>query len=88
MGTGPVVLHDDGNALIGQMAVDTHWRTKGVGGGIFKFLDDCVWEQGLTRSVLYVQEFVKSFDTAHGYHQHGDTFLEVNIPHVETRKDL
>jgi predicted GNAT family N-acyltransferase len=31
---------------------------------------------------------VKSFYAAHGYREHGDTFLEVEIPHVEMRKDL
>ncbi len=82
------VLRDDGNALIGRMAVDVQWRRKGVGGEILKFLEDFARKQGLTRSVLHAQEYVKSFYAAHGYQQHGDTFLEVDIPHVEMRKAL
>ena len=88
VGTGRVVWGDDGNAQIGRMAVDAQWRRKGVGGEILKFLEDSARKQGLTRSVLHAQEYVKSFYAAHGYQQHGDTFLEVDIPHVEMRKEL
>ena len=88
VGTGRLVVRDDGDALIGRMAVDAQWRRKGVGGEILKFLEDSARKQGLTRSVLHAQEYVKSFYAAHGYQQHGDTFLEVDIPHVEMRKDL
>ena len=88
VGTGRLVWGDDGDALIGRMAVDAQWRRKGVGGEILKFLEDSARKQGLTRSVLHAQEYVKSFYAAHGYQQHGDTFLEVDIPHVEMRKEL
>ena len=88
VGTGRLVWRDDGSALIGRMAVDAQWRRKGVGGEILKFLEDFARKQGLTRSVLHAQEYVKSFYAAHGYQQHGDTFLEVDIPHVEMRKEL
>ncbi len=88
VGTGRLVWGEDGNALIGRMAVDAQWRRKGVGGEILKFLEDSARKQGLTRAALHAQEYVKSFYAAHGYQQHGDTFLEVDIPHVEMRKDL
>ena len=88
VGTGRLVWGDDGNALIGRMAVDAQWRRKGVGGEILKFLEDFARKQGQTRAVLHAQEYVKSFYSAHGYQQHGDTFLEVDIPHVEMRKEL
>ena len=88
VGTGRLVWGDAGSAHIGRMAVDAQWRRKGVGGEILKFLEDSARQQGLTRSVLHAQEYVKSFYAAHGYQQHGDTFLEVDIPHVEMRKEL
>ena len=31
---------------------------------------------------------MKDFYAAHGYQQHGETFLEVDIPHVEMWKEL
>ena len=88
VGTGRVVWGDDGSAHIGRMAVDAAWRRKGVGGEILKFLEESARKQGLTRSVLHAQEYVKSFYAGHGYQQYGDTFLEVDIPHVEMRKNL
>ena len=88
VGTGRLVQRDDGSALIGRMAVDDQWRRKGVGGEILKFLEESARDQGLTHAVLHAQEYVKSFYAAHGYQQRGDPFLEVNIPHVEMRKEL
>ena len=88
VGTGRLVRRDDGSALIGRMAVDAQWRRKGVGGEILEFLEESARNQGLTHAVLHAQEYVKSFYAAHGYQQHGDTFLEVGIPHVEMRKNL
>lgn len=88
VGTGRLVWGDDGDARIGRMAVDVPWRKKGVGGQILKFLEACARSQGLTHAVLHAQEYVKNFYATHGYQQHGGTFLEVDIPHVEMRKDL
>ena len=88
VGTGRLVWGDDGSAHIGRMAVDVPWRRKGVGGQILSFLEDSAIKQGLTSSVLHAQEYVTSFYAAHGYRQRGETFLEVDIPHVEMRKEL
>lgn len=88
VGTGRLVWDDDGRARIGRMAVDAQWRRIGVGGEILKFLEASAKSQGMTHSVLHAQEYVKSFYAAHGYQQHGETFLEVDIPHVEMRKEL
>ena len=41
---------------------------------------------GAASFVLHAQEYVKTFYAAHGYQEHGDVFLEVDIPHVEMRK--
>ena len=43
---------------------------------------------GLHHCMLHSQEYVRGFYAAHGYQEHGDTFLEVDIPHVEMRKEL
>ncbi len=88
VGTGRLVVREDGKAQIGRMAVDQDWRRRGVGGRILSFLEESARDQGLYSSVLHAQEYVKSFYAAHGYREHGDTFLEVEIPHVEMRKDL
>ncbi len=88
VGTGRLVQQDDGNAQIGRMAVDQTWRRRGVGKQILRFLEEEARAQGLRRCVLHAQEYVKGFYAAHGYQEQGDTFLEVNIPHIEMRKEL
>jgi predicted GNAT family N-acyltransferase len=70
------------------MAVDREWRRKGVGGQILLFLEEEARAQGYRSSVLHAQEYVKSFYASHGYVEHGEVFLEVNIPHIEMRKEL
>ena len=88
VGTGRLVQQDDGDAQIGRMAVDQTWRRRGIGDQILRFLEEEARAQGLRRCVLHAQEYVKGFYAAHGYQEQGDTFLEVNIPHIEMRKDL
>ena len=88
VGTGRLVWGDDGSAHIGRRAVDVPWRRKGGGGQILSFLEESARNQGLTSLVLHAQEYVTSFYAAHGYRQQGETFLEVDILHVEMRKEL
>lgn len=88
VGTGRLVQQDDGDAQIGRMAVDQTWRRRGIGDQILRFLEEEARAQGLRRCVLHAQEYVKGFYAAHGYQEHGETFLEVNIPHIEMRKEL
>ena len=88
VGTGRLLSGEPAVAIIGRMAVDKSWRRQGVGGLILEFLEDEARTQGMRRSVLHAQEYVKSFYAAHGYREHGDPFVEVDIPHIEMRKDL
>lgn len=88
VGTGRWLWRDDGCAQIGRMAVDAQWRRKGIGSQILTFLEDSARAQGLRQCLLHAQEYVKSFYAAHGYLEHGESFLEVGIPHVEMRKEL
>jgi predicted GNAT family N-acyltransferase len=88
IGTGRLLHQDDTTAVIGRMAVDLEFRRKGVGGQILLFLEEEARSQGYRNSVLHAQEYVKSFYASHGYVEHGEVFLEVNIPHIEMRKRL
>ena len=88
VGTGRLLQLEGGEAQIGRMAVDQTWRRRGIGGQILLYLEEEARSQGLLMAVLHAQEYVKSFYTHHGYQEHGETFLEVNIPHIEMRKEL
>ena len=88
VGTGRLV-HPEGDAIhIGRMAVDLPWRRQGIGSQILRFLEEEAKAQGRQRCILDAQEYVKAFYAAHGYQEYGDTFLEVDIPHIEMRKEL
>jgi len=85
--TGRVVYGDEDTAArIGRMAVDALWRRKGIGGRLLSFLENEAAAQGVDTYVLNAQEYVKDFYAAHGYMERGETFLEVDIPHVTMRK--
>ncbi|MFQ6031004.1 MAG: GNAT family N-acetyltransferase [Dehalococcoidia bacterium] len=88
IGTGRLIEHDADTAQIGRMAVDQPWRRRGVGGMILQFLEQEARQQGMRRCLLHAQDYVKSFYAAQGYEEHGDIFLEVDIPHIEMRKEL
>ena len=88
VGTGRLLHLEGGDAQIGRMAVDQTWRRRGIGGQILLYLEEEARARGLRLSILHAQEYVKSFYAAHGYREHGVTFLEVDIPHIEMRKEL
>jgi predicted GNAT family N-acyltransferase len=88
VGTGRLLVMDGDEAQIGRMAVDSAWRRRGIGSQILEFLEQSARALCVKSCVLHAQEYVKSFYAAHGYREHGDSFLEVNILHVEMRKTL
>ena len=88
VGTGRLLKKDPETAVIGRMAVDLEWRRQGVGGLILEHLEEAARSLGMKRSVLNAQEYVKGFYASHGYVEHGEVFLEVQIPHIEMRKEL
>ena len=88
VGTGRFVSPDAGTAQIGRMAVEAAWRRRGIGGQLLQFLEETARTRGARLSVLHAQEYVRGFYAAHGYREHGEAFLEVNIPHVEMRKEI
>ena len=80
--THVIALHQDQTVGTGRLLVrdgDT---------AIIGRMEEEARAQGMRHSVLHAQEYVKSFYAAHGYREHGDPFMEVDIPHIEMRKAL
>ena len=88
VGAGRLLHDEQGDAHIGRMAVEQAWRRKGIGAQILAYLEEEARGQGRSLCILHAQEYVKSFYADRGYQEHGDTFLEVDIPHIEMRKTL
>ena len=70
------------------MAVDRPLRRTGVGSVVLRFLEDEARTQGIKQVMLHAQTYVKEFYSKHGYLEHGDTFSEAGILHIEMRKHL
>ena len=85
IGTGRAIV-EGGSARIGRMAVEREHRRSGVGGLVLRFLEDETRQQGAEEFVLHAQDYVKAFYAGHGYAEHGDTFMEAGILHIEMRK--
>ena len=88
IGTGRLLIREEGACQIGRMAVDQLWRRQGVGGQLLLYLEQEARTQGMSQAMLHAQVYVKSFYAAHGYLERGEVFLEANIPHIEMRKEL
>ncbi len=88
VGTGRLLILEEGACQIGRMAVDQPWRRQGVGGQLLLFLEQEACSQGMSQAMLHAQVYVKSFYAAHGYLERGEVFLEAGIPHIEMRKEI
>ncbi|MSQ33644.1 MAG: GNAT family N-acetyltransferase [Dehalococcoidia bacterium] len=88
VGTGRLVLLDEGAGKIGRMAVERQLRRRGIGGRILGFLEAEAKRRGLAEAVLHAQTYVQGFYADHGYVAEGDVFLEAGIPHIAMRKRL
>jgi predicted GNAT family N-acyltransferase len=88
VGTGRLIYREESTAKIGRMAVDQPFRRQGIGGRILDLLEEEARSQGIRRCTLHAQEYIKRFYAAHGYLEHGDIFLEADIPHIEMHKYL
>ena len=88
IGTGRLIVDSPTTARIGRMAVETAIRRSGIGSAILSFLEEEAQALGIQRITLHAQNYVKDFYRHHGYREHGETFMEAGILHVEMQKSL
>ena len=88
IGTGRLLIRDEGICQIGRMAVDQAWRRRGVGRQLLLYLEMKARSQGMNQAMLHAQEYVKSFYAAQGYLEYSEVFQEAGIPHIEMRKQF
>ncbi len=86
--TGRLIIDTPDEARIGRMAVDVSLRRTGVGSVVLTFLEGEARARGIKQVMLHAQTYVKEFYSKHGYLEHGDTFFEAGILHIEMRKYL
>ena len=88
VGTGRLILNTPTDARIGRMAVEASLRGSGIGSAVLSFLENEARSQGIVRVSLHAQHYVKDFYAKHGYYEHGSTFIEAGILHVEMTTDI
>jgi predicted GNAT family N-acyltransferase len=75
-------------ARVGRMAVRAAARRGGLGRAVIERLEAEARRAGLAQAVLHAQLSAAPFYERCGYRREGPIFDEVDIPHVEMRKDL
>ena len=88
IGTGRLLVQDDGTARIGRMAVLESERGRGVGGAVLATLVDEARQRGIGRAVLAGQLHAISFYERHGFTAYGEEFEEAGIMHRMMARDL
>lgn len=81
VGTGRLILEDDGTARIGRMAVLKPHRGRGVGGAILLHLMEIARERDVRVVRLAGQLHAIPFYERHGFTAYGDVFLDAGIEH-------
>tara|TARA_Y100001949_G_C15749664_1_gene227288 strand:- start:72 stop:503 length:432 start_codon:yes stop_codon:yes gene_type:complete len=88
VGTGRLIIDNETEARVGRMAVEFSRRGHGIGSAILGFLENEALKLGIKTVILHAQNYVKEFYVNSGYHEHGDTFMEAGILHIEMRKAI
>lgn len=86
--TGRLLLHRDGMAGIGRMAVDESERGQGLGAAVLARLEQRAAELGIHVVELHAQVSARGFYERAGYTAVGDVYLEAGLEHIDMHKDM
>jgi predicted GNAT family N-acyltransferase len=73
---------------IRQMAVANDYQGYGFGNTLMQFVEEFCTDNSFKKMELNARENVKDFYLKLGYRIEGDSFLEVNIPHLLMTKEI
>jgi predicted GNAT family N-acyltransferase len=88
VGTGRLVLLEDGNARIGRMAVLRAQRSQGVGSAVLTALVEQARQRGVCTAVLAAQLHAIPFYERGGFTAYGEEFEEAGILHRMMSKQI
>jgi predicted GNAT family N-acyltransferase len=81
------VLWDDGDFILGRIAVLKECRGKKYGDFLMRLLIRKAFESGGTRQIIHAQIAAKGFYEKLGFAQFGEPYMEVNIPHIDMARE-
>jgi N-acetylglutamate synthase-like GNAT family acetyltransferase len=79
---------DDKTLQLRQMAVDSTYQGKGVGGAIIAYVEEVAKEHGFTKLVMHARDTAIGFYSKCGYRVVGNEFYEVGLKHFVMEKEL
>ena len=86
--TGRLLQHAPGAGKIGRMAVNRVLRGASLGRELLQALMDQAAQRGDTEVLLHAQRSAEGFYARLGFTPRGETFDEVEIPHIEMVRNL
>ena len=78
----------DGTARIRQMAVQEHFRGKGIGAGLMAQAETIARALPARKVTMHARLSARGFYERLGYRVTSDVFMQVTIPHVAMEKTL
>lgn len=88
IGTARVQFLTDNQTKLERMAVLKHYRGKGIGREMLRFLDT-VWKyKRIQQAIIHVQFEVVPFYKSCGFNELGSPFQEAGIKHTNMREQL
>lgn len=86
VGTGRLVLLDDGNVLLGRIAVKKDKRGQSYGDFIVRMMVRKAFDSGAKEVHLHAQISAQGFYSKLGFEAYGDEYMEANIPHINMKR--
>lgn len=83
-----MLIKQDGEVRLRQMAVLNNLQGKGVGRAIMQFAENIARDRGYKKITMHARKPVVAFFEKLGYKVSSDEFVEITIPHFEMEKEL
>ena len=83
-----MLIKQDGEMRLRQMAVMNNLQGKGIGRALLQFAENIARDRGYKKITMHARKTVVAFFEKLGYKVSGDEFVEITIPHFEMEKEL
>ena len=83
-----MLIKQDGEMRLRQMAVMNNLQGKGIGRALLQFAENIARDRGYKRITMHARKTVVTFFEKLGYKVSSDEFVEITIPHIEMAKEL
>jgi len=83
-----MLIKQDGEMRLRQMAVMNNLQGKGIGRALLQFAENIARDRGYKKITMHARKTVVTCFEKLGYKVSSDEFVEITIPHFEMEKEL